>query len=60
MRGPVEVETLLRALLVLAVIWLALEVLELFVETLQFVPAPLPKVIGLLTVLIVLHLLDRI
>jgi hypothetical protein len=28
MRGKVEVETLLKVLLVLAVIWLALEILE--------------------------------
>ena len=61
MRGKVEVETLLKVLLVLAVIWLALEILELFVETLQFILAPLPKVIGLfLIVLIILYLLDRI
>jgi predicted Rdx family selenoprotein len=61
MRGKVEVETLLKVLLVLAVIWLALEILELFVETLQFILAALPKVIGLfLIVLIILYLLDRI
>lgn len=61
MRGKIEIETLLKVLLVLAVIWLALEILEVFVETLQFILAPLPKVFGVvLIVLIVLYLLDRI
>lgn len=61
MRGEIEVETLLQVVLVLAVVWLALEVLEVFVETLQFILTPLPKVIGLvLIVLIILSLLDRI
>lgn len=60
-RGKIEVETLLKVVLVLAVIWLALEVLEIFVETLQFLLAPLPKLVGVaLIVLIVLYLLDRI
>lgn len=61
MRGEIEVETLLKVLLVLAVVWLALEVLDVFVETLQFILSPLPKLIGLaVIVLIVLYLLDRI
>lgn len=61
MRGEIEVETLLKIVLVLAVLWLTLEVLELFVETLQFILQPLPKLIGVvLIVLVVLSLLDRI
>ena len=61
MRGDIDTDTLLKVLLVLAVVWLALEVLELFLDTLQFVFALLPKVLGVaLIVLIVLYLLDRI
>jgi hypothetical protein len=60
-RGEIEAETLLKVLLVLAVVWLALEVVEAFVETIQFVLAPLPELLGVvLIVLIVLYLLDRI
>jgi hypothetical protein len=61
MRGKVETDTLLKVVLVLAVIWLTLEVLELFVDALAFILTPLPKIIGLLViVLIVLYFLDRI
>lgn len=61
MRGKIEVETLLKILLVLAIVWLALEILELFLGALRFVLAPLPKLVGIvLIVLIVLYLLDRI
>jgi len=60
-RGDIEADTLLKIVLVLAVIWLALEVLEALFETLQFVLEPLPKVFGLiLIVLVVLYLLDRL
>jgi hypothetical protein len=61
MRGAIDTDTLLKVVLVLAVIWLALEVLEVFLETLSFILTPLPKLLGLaLIVLIVLYLLDRI
>jgi len=61
MRGEVEADTLLRIVLALAVIWLVLEILEAFVDTLQFVLQPVPKIIGVvLIVLIALYLLDRI
>jgi hypothetical protein len=61
MRGDIDTDTLLKVILVLAVVWLALEVLELFLDTLQFVFALLPKVLGVaLIVIIVLYLLDRI
>jgi hypothetical protein len=59
--GNVEAETLLKVVLVLAVVWLALEILEAFVDTLQFLLAPLPELLGVvLVVLVVLYLLDRI
>lgn len=61
MPGNVEAETLLKVVLVLAVVWLALEILEAFVDTLQFLLAPLPELLGVvLVVLVVLYLLDRI
>lgn len=61
MRGKMEADSLLKVVLVLAAIWLILEVLELFVDALTFILTPLPKIIGLLVIgLIVLYLLDRI
>lgn len=61
MRGKIDTDTLLKAVLVLAVIWLALEVLQTFVATLNFVFELMPKLIGLaLIVLVILYLLDRI
>lgn len=61
MRGKIEVETLLKVVLVLAVIWLGLEILETFVSALTFILVPLPKILGIvLIVLIVLYLADRI
>lgn len=61
MRGDIDTDTLLKIVLVLAVVWLVLEVLEVFLDTLQFVFAFLPKVLGIaLIVLIVLYLLDRL
>jgi len=61
MRGDIDVDTLLKVVLVLAIVWLALEILEAFVQTLAFVLEPLPKLLGLvLIVLVVLYLLDRI
>ncbi|MFT4922636.1 MAG: hypothetical protein ACI8XM_001854 [Haloarculaceae archaeon] len=61
MRGNIEVETLLKIVLVLAVVWLGLEILETFVSALTFILVPLPKILGIvLIVLIVLYLADRI
>jgi hypothetical protein len=61
MRGDIDTDTLLKVVLVLAVVWLALEVLEIFLDTLQFVFNFLPKLLGVaLIVIIVLYLLDRI
>jgi hypothetical protein len=61
MRGDIDTDTLLKVVLVLAVVWLALEILEIFLDTLEFVFNLFPKVIGLaLIVLIILYLLDRL
>lgn len=61
MRGAIDTDTLLRIVLILAVVWLVLEVLEVFFDALAFILTPLPKLLGLvLIVLIVLYLLDRI
>lgn len=61
MRGDIDTDTLLKVVLVLAVVWLALEVLDVFLDTLAFILTPLPKLLGLaIIVLIVLYLLDRI
>lgn len=60
-RGDIEVETLLKIVLVLVVLWLGLEVLESVLGLLSWILAPLKPLIGLLLlVLIVLWLLDRI
>jgi hypothetical protein len=60
-RGDVDADTLLKIVLALAVVWLALEILEAFFETLAFILEPLPKLFGLaLIVLVVLYLLDRL
>ncbi|MFT4881826.1 MAG: hypothetical protein ACI9CA_001443 [Natronomonas sp.] len=56
-----DTDSLLRIILVLVVIWLALEVVETFVDVLQFILVPLPKLLGVaVIVLIVLSLLDRL
>ena len=61
MRGDIDVDTLLKIVLVLAVVWLALEILGEFLDALAFILAPLPKVVGLLLIILVtLYLLDRI
>lgn len=57
-RAAIEVETLLKIILVLVVVWLALEVVGGFI---RFVLGPLPEIIGLVVVvLIILWLLDRL
>jgi len=57
-RAAIDVETLLKVVLVLVVIWLVLEIVGSF---LRVILGPLPEIIGLLVVvLIVLWLLDRI
>jgi hypothetical protein len=57
----IDTDTLLKVILVLVVVWLALEVLEAAVDVLQFILVPLPKLLGVaIIVLIVLYLLDRL
>ena len=57
-RADVEVETLLKVVLVLVVVWLALRILG---EVVRLVLGPLPDLIGVvIVVLIVLWFLDRI
>ncbi|WP_302082078.1 DUF7554 family protein [Salinibaculum rarum] len=61
MRADIDVDTLLKVVLVLAVVWLILEVLGELLGALAWLLAPLPKLFGLaLIVLIVLYLFDRI
>jgi hypothetical protein len=61
MRAAIDTDTLLKIALVLAVVWLALEVLGELLGALAWLLAPLPKLFGLaLIVLIVLSLFDRI
>jgi len=58
MRGELEVETLLKIILVLVIVWLALQILG---EVFRLVLGPLSNVLGLIiVVLIVLWLLDRL
>lgn len=57
-RAAIEVETLLKVVLVLVVVWLALEIVG---GVVRLVLGPLTNVIGLvIVILIVLWLLDRI
>jgi len=57
-RADIEVETLLKIVLALVVVWLALEVLDLIID---IVLGPFQSLFGLvIVVLIVLWLLDRI
>jgi hypothetical protein len=60
-RAAVEAEDLLKLLLVLAVVWLALEVLEAVLDVFASLFGFLRPLLGLVIVaLIVLWLLDRI
>jgi len=57
----IDTDTLLKVILVLVVVWLTLEVLEAFVDVLQFILVPLPKLLGVaVIILIALYLLDRL
>jgi hypothetical protein len=57
----IDTDTLLKIILVLVVVWLVLEVLEVFVNVLQFILVPLPKLLGVaIIILIVLYLFDRL
>ncbi len=57
-RGSLDVEDLLKIILVLVIAWIAIEIVF---EVISFVFAPLSSVVGLLIlVLIVLYFLDYI
>lgn len=61
MRGEIEVETLLKIILVLVLVWLVLEVVDLVFDILGALLAPFTGILGLLiAALIVLWLLDWI
>lgn len=61
MRADIDVDTLLKIVLILAVVWLVLEILGEILGALAFIFAPLSGIIGLvLIILIALYLLDRI
>jgi hypothetical protein len=60
-RAAVEVEDLLKIVLVLVVVWLALEIVDGFLDVLGWLFGPLRGLLGLaVLLLIVLWLLDRI
>lgn len=61
MRGKIEVETLLKLILILVLIWLGLAILGEFVDLIARILGPFFNLIGLIIVaLIVLWLLDRL
>jgi len=61
MRGEIEVETLLKIILVLILVWLALEVVDLAFGLLGALLGPFTNLFGLvIAALIILWLLDRI
>ncbi|MFB6253378.1 MAG: hypothetical protein ABEI06_02080 [Halobacteriaceae archaeon] len=60
-RGTIEVETLLKIILGLVIVWLVLEILGMVVRTTLWLLGPFRPLIGLIIlVLIVLWLIDRI
>jgi hypothetical protein len=61
MRAKLDVDTLLKIVLVLVVVWLALEILGEILGLFAFILGPLSSLLGLVViVLIILYLLDRI
>lgn len=61
LRGKIDTDTLVKLILILVVLWLALEVLESIVGLALGILAGLPTVIGVaLLVLLVLWLFDYI
>jgi len=61
MRAKLDVDTLLKIVLVLVVVWLALEIVGEILGLFAFVLGPLSSLLGLVVVvLIILYLLDRI
>jgi hypothetical protein len=61
MRGKIDVDTLLKIVLGLVVVWLVLEILGEILGILAFILGPLSNLLGIVVViLIVLYLFDRI
>lgn len=61
MRAKLDVDDLIKIVLVLVAIWLALSIVEEFVKTLSYILSPLGDVLGLVVLLLLaLWLLDRI
>ena len=61
MRAKIEVETLLQIILILVVIWLALQIIDATLGILGALLAPLSGVFGLIIlIVIILWLLDYI
>ena len=61
MRAKLDVDTLIKIVLVLVAIWLALSIVEEFVGTLAHILSPFSNLVGLAVLLIlVLWVFDRI
>lgn len=61
MRGKLDVETLLKVILVLVALWLGLQILGEILGLFAFILGPLSHIVGLVVLLLlVLHLLDQI
>jgi hypothetical protein len=60
-RGAIDVDTLLKVILVLVLIWIALEIFETIVDTSLALLGPFRPLLGLVIVaLIILWLLDKL
>lgn len=60
-RGGIDVDTLLKVILVLVIVWIALEILGELVQTSLALLGPFRPLLGLvIVVLIILWLLDRL
>lgn len=56
-----DAEDLLKIILILVVIWIAIEIIGEFISVLAFLAGPFSSILGLIIlVVIVLYLLDRI
>lgn len=60
-RGSIGIETLLKVILVLVLVWIVLEILETLVNTSLALLGPFRPLLGLvIVILIVLWLLDKL
>jgi hypothetical protein len=53
MRASIEVETLLKIILALVVVWLALQIIEATLGLLGFLLGPLTNVFGLIIIVVI-------